>query len=98
MTNSKADHVAKQAARAAANQPNLSMATQAVLKVISPQAVPRSSIIRDVYLDGPVDYIPNDTVEVNLKMSVSLPVPLPGIPQNQEFKARAMESIVTVSR
>lgn len=90
--NSVNDAVAKNAARAAANQPDQTNAQQAALNVVG--NVKKSSIITNVSLN-PINYSPkHDAVTVQTKMEVALPVQIVGM-QHLTFVAQSVQPIVS---
>lgn len=95
LSNQMVDKIAKDCARAAANQPDQASANAAADTAM--QSFTKSPYITDMTVEHPVTYNPNDTVSVTLHMSVHLPVPFPVIDNNPQFVARAVEPIVTVS-
>lgn len=90
LSNSFNDHLAKNAARAAANQK-----TPEAAKTAAQQAVARlqtSPIIVAIKLDD-VNYKSKDQVSVKTHIEVKLPAPFPGFAERQ-FIAQATEPVV----
>lgn len=93
VANSMNDTAAKNAARAAANQPDGNSALAAAQKSLS--SFKKSAIITDVILQG-LDYPdPNNAgaVSCKVKISVHMPMPFPGF-SDIAFTAQAVEPIV----
>ncbi len=93
LTNQMNDHLAKDAARAAANQQDAVHARLAAQKTIDNFL--NSPVVRKVELKpGNVNFDGvNGQVAVELSMSVALPVPFPGF-DSAKFTARSIEPIV----
>lgn len=89
VANSMNDTASKNAARAAANQPDFSSAMNAATKSIS--SFHPSGIITNLTFN--MDYTPGDQVAVETKMNVRLPMPFPGY-SNLVFVARDVEPVV----
>jgi len=95
LSNQLVDKIAKDCARAAANQPDQGTADAAADKAL--QSFAASPYVTNITLDHPVKYVPNGTVTVTLHMSVHLPAPLPIINNSPQFTAQATEPVVTLS-
>jgi hypothetical protein len=91
LTNSANDDLAKNAARAAANQAKKADATTAAQQYID--KFPTSPIILNVKLSGAVDYQDDKQVAVNTEMTVHLPVGFQGF-DTLKFHAQAVEPVV----
>ncbi len=92
LINQANDHLAKSCARAAANQQSLALAQQAAQKCIA--AFPKSSLIVDVHLSGPVKF-DQDKVAVTTEMNVKIPTIFPGM-DKFNFKALGVEPVVGI--
>jgi hypothetical protein len=90
--NSMNDRVVFNAARAAANAPD-SDARSAAEAMIANQSA-EGSFIRGIKMVS-FRYIPKERVEVTTEMNVALPAPLLGLPQFVNFKASAIQSIIS---
>ncbi len=95
LSNQLVDNFAKDAARAAANQPDQGAAQTAATKAL--ENFKRSDYVRSMVIEN-VNYVPNETVTVKVKMEVHLPVPFPVMNNDPVFVAQAIQPIVTVSR
>jgi len=93
LANSVNDSAAKNAARAAANQADYPRAVQAAEKSINSSRAATASYLKSLILQK-LDYTDNNIVSVTTKMELKLPIPVPGIGSNYEFKAQATEPIV----
>jgi Flp pilus assembly protein TadG len=89
LSNSVNDHLAKDAARAAANQQSQAFAQQAAQKTVS--GVAKSGIIYDIQLTD-VSFN-QDQVSVKTAIDVRLPVQFPGF-ATTHFVAQAVEPVV----
>lgn len=89
VANSMNDTASKNAARAAANQPDYPSALDAANKSIS--SFHASGIITGLNFN--MDYTPGDQVAVETKMNVHLPMPFPGY-SDLLFVARDVEPVV----
>jgi Flp pilus assembly protein TadG len=89
VANSMNDTAAKNAARAAANQTDGGSATLAAKGSL--QAI-NSPIVKSIDVET-LDYVLNDSVTVQTKMIVHLPVPFPGL-SDITFMAQDVEPIV----
>lgn len=87
MTN---DEAAKNAARAAANQPKESLANQAAQNAIS--NIKKSPIIWNLTIKD-CKYVASESVTVKTQMEVNLPVPVPGMTKFV-FVAQSVQPIV----
>jgi hypothetical protein len=87
--NTTNDEAAKNAARAAANQPQQALATQAAQNAIA--TFKKSSIITDLSVQ--CSYVKDDKVTAKTTMDVRLPVPLPGV-SSITFVAQSVQPIV----
>lgn len=88
MSNSINDHLAKDAARAAANQEQVATAKEAANKAV--KGLNKSSIIPSVEMTS-FDY--KNEVTVQTKMVVKFPAPLPGW-ESTTLVAKAVEPVV----
>jgi Flp pilus assembly protein TadG len=83
------DDAAKNAARAAANQPQQAAANQAANNAIA--TFKKSAIIKDLTVQ--CNYEKNEKVTAKTTMDVSLPVPFPGM-SHYTFVAQSVQPIV----
>lgn len=92
LANEANDHLAKDAARSAANQLDKSKAKTAADTTV--KNFRKSGLVTNIDLDG-FDYEDKTGGEVTVttKMTVTLPAPFPGF-TNREFLARSVEPIV----
>lgn len=86
------DAAAKNAARAAANQPDYPRALQAATNAINGRER-QSGFITALILQK-VDYTDKEIVSCTTKVTLKLPVPIPGVGGNIDFMAQATEPIV----
>jgi|SRR6516162_9667953 hypothetical protein len=95
LANSANDTLARNAARAAANQQDMATAGQAANGVV--QDFHASNMIPDVQLVK-FDYLPNQSVTVETSMNVKIPagLPFPCLPDYFTFVSKDTESIVGV--
>jgi hypothetical protein len=92
MANSTNDAAAKNAARAAANQPDHARAVQAAENAVNSRQR-KTGFISALILQA-VDYEDHKIVSCTTKMELKLPIPIPGIGGNMIFMAQATEPIV----
>lgn len=85
------DHLAKEAARAAANQQDPSKATRAAQMVID--RLHKSVILKDANLEGAVQYRVRDRVVVSTRLKVRVPAPFPFF-EGADFVSTAVEPLV----
>jgi hypothetical protein len=93
MANSVNDAAAKNAARAAANQPDYPRALRAAQNSISGRDGKSASFITSLILQK-LDYSDRNIVSCTTKMELNLPIPVPGIGGKFVFLAQATEPIV----
>jgi hypothetical protein len=92
LTNEINDHVAKDAARAAASQADQSKATAAAQQTVG--NVTKSPIVTDVQIDQVSYDASGGSVSVTTHMDVTMPAPLPGF-DKRRFVAKSVEPIVS---
>jgi Tfp pilus assembly protein PilX len=93
MANSVNDAAAKNAARAAANQPDYPKALQAAQNAVNGGKRQHASFITALVLQK-MDYADKKIVSCTTKMEMKLPIPVPGIGGDFEFLAQSTEPIV----
>jgi hypothetical protein len=94
--NSANDSLAKNCARAAANEQDLSKAKAAAAQVVS--HFPKSPLIEKVELDNAkLDFNSKANVTAETIITVRIPITLPGTVSQVNFRARATEPVVGVS-
>lgn len=92
MTTQINDHLAKDAARAAANQVSQAEAKDAALKTLS--QFQTSSVVQKVSMEEiAYDSSSNGQVQVRTSIEVRFPVPFPGF-ESRKFVAQSVEPIV----
>lgn len=91
LASSANDTLAKNAARAAANQSVKVLAVAAAQKYVA--SVPKSAMVLDAKLDGSIDYQDKKQVEVKTAMKVKVPAAFAGM-DVVELRAVAVEPIV----
>lgn len=91
LANSVNDAAAKNAARAAANQPNYPKALQAAQNSVKGS---KSSFFITSLILQKLDYSDKDIVSCTTKMELKLPIPIPGIGGTFAFMAQDTEPIV----
>jgi hypothetical protein len=92
IANTANDNLARNAARAAANQQKLAGAEDAASKVVD--AFPISSIIPNVTLVEPINYTAAQNVTVKTIIAVKMPVAFPGFDPDVKFVAQHTEACV----
>jgi hypothetical protein len=92
MANSVNDAAAKNAARAAANQPDRRKAVEAALNAVNGRKGQIGFINALILQD--LAYEDHNIVSCTTKMDLKLPVPVPGMGGNIQFMAQATEPIV----
>ena len=95
LSNQLVDRIAKDCARAAANQADQASADAAA--ETAKASFHQTANVTSMSIQHPVAYVANDTVSVTLDMTVQLPVPFPGLDNTPHFHAKAVEPVVTVS-
>jgi Tfp pilus assembly protein PilV len=93
MANNVNDATAKNAARAAANEPTYPKALEAAQRAVKGRKGQSSGFISSLILQK-LDYTDNNIVSATTKMELQLPIPVPGIGGRFEFLAQATEPIV----
>ncbi|MDZ4835175.1 MAG: hypothetical protein SGJ27_15470 [Candidatus Melainabacteria bacterium] len=94
--NSANDSLAKNCARAAANEQSADKAKQAAMQVIN--EFPASPLVEKVVLDqSKMTYDAKEEVTVETIITVRIPVVFPAMPSTMDFRARATEPVVGVS-
>jgi hypothetical protein len=93
LANSVNDAAAKNAARAAANQPNYDKALEAAQNAVNGRKDKTASFITSLILQT-LDYSDHNIVSCTTKMDMKLPIPVPGMGGNFTFMAKATEPIV----
>lgn len=98
LSNQIADTNAKNAARAAANQPTKALAEGAAAKALERYKDTGAGFVKSLKVQD-LNYVPDDRVAVTTLMEVELPVPVPfGLLDNKpKFVTQAVEPIVTKS-
>lgn len=92
MANSVNDAAAKNAARAAANQPDYPRALQAAQNAVGSRKR-AANFVTSLNLQK-MDYSDKQIVSCTTKMEMQLPVPVPGVGGKFSFMAKATEPIV----
>jgi Tfp pilus assembly protein PilV len=92
IANTANDNLARNAARAAANQQQPATADDAATKVVD--AFPISSIIPNVTLVEPIAFAASQNVTVKTIISVKMPVSFPGFDPDVKFVAQHTEACV----
>jgi len=88
--NSMNDTACKNAARAAANQPDITTATAAAQKSLR---TAHSPLVNGIVILQQLDYLPNVSVSCKTRVSIHLPIPFPGY-SDLNFDTQDVEPIV----
>lgn len=94
MANNVNDAAAKNAARAAANQPDYPKAFQAAQDSLKGNGKGKSSTFVTALILQKLDYSDGNTVSCTTRMELKLPIPVPGIGANYVFMAKDTEPIL----